>query len=101
MTAGLALAATRCRLNRSPSKSDAAAETCRARLATMVLFLAMISLAGCEAFSSNDSVATIGADLTMYAVEGDEIRIAATAEQEMVVANIGLPPIHRLRNCRL
>ena len=54
----------------------------------MVLFLAMISLAGCEAFSSNDSVATIGADLTMYAVEGDEIRIAATAEQEMVVATL-------------
>ncbi len=44
---------------------------------------AMLLLAGCQALSGNDSVATIGADLTMYAMESGAIRAAATAEQSM------------------
>ena len=47
-------------------------------------------LAGCSAFAGSDTVATIDADLTMYAAESDMIRSAATTEsnmaQETVVA---------------
>lgn len=47
-------------------------------------------LAGCGALAGSDGVATIDADLTMYAEESDMIRAAATTEsnmaQETVVA---------------
>ena len=50
----------------------------------MALWIASLCLlAGCQAFGSVDEVATIGADLTMYAAEGEAIRLAATAERVM------------------
>ena len=45
-------------------------------------------LAGCQAFGSSDSVATIGADLTMYALESDDILAAATAERSMAIETV-------------
>ncbi len=43
----------------------------------------MLFLAGCNALVAGDPVATIDADLTMYAAESDMIRSAATAESNM------------------
>ena len=45
-------------------------------------------LAGCQAFSGGDDAAMIDSDLTMYALESESIRVAATAEQIMVVETI-------------
>ena len=53
------------------------------RLARVCGVAALLLLAGCQALSGSDSVATIGADLTMYAAEGDAILAGATAEQIM------------------
>ena len=58
------------------------------RLAWLVITLCLVGLpflAGCQAFSSADNVATIDADLTMYASDSESIRVVATAEQVMVV----------------
>ena len=62
-----------------------------ARMAWMVsafCFAGSLMLAGCQAFSAGDAVATIDPDLTMYALENESIRGAATAEQIMVVETI-------------
>lgn len=48
----------------------------------------MLVLAGCSALAASDSVATIDADLTMYAAESDMIRVAATAESNMAVETV-------------
>ena len=48
----------------------------------------MLFLAGCNAFAAGDSVATIDADLTMYAAESDMIRAAATAESNMALETV-------------
>lgn len=48
----------------------------------------MLFLAGCNALVASDSVATIDADLTMYASEGDMIRAAATAESNMALETV-------------
>ncbi len=45
-------------------------------------------LSACQAFSAGDSVATIDADLTMYAAENEAIRAAATAEQVLLVEKV-------------
>lgn len=45
-------------------------------------------LAGCQAISGGEGIATIDADLTMYASESRSIRAAATAERSMVVETL-------------
>lgn len=45
--------------------------------------VSILVLAGCNALVASDSVATIDADLTMYAAESEMIRSAATAESNM------------------
>ncbi|MCY3779919.1 MAG: hypothetical protein OXG78_06400 [Chloroflexi bacterium] len=48
----------------------------------------LLLMTGCQALGGGDSVATIGADLTEYAVEGGAILAAATAERNMAVETI-------------
>ena len=48
----------------------------------------LLLLVGCQALTSGDSVATIGADLTMYASESDSIRAAVTADGIMAVETV-------------
>ena len=48
----------------------------------------LLLLTGCQALSGDDPVATIDADLTMYASESESIRAVGTAEQIMVVETI-------------
>jgi len=48
----------------------------------------VLFLSGCNAFAAGDSVATIGADLTMYAAENDMMRAAATAESIMALETV-------------
>ena len=57
-------------------------------LAEMLSRLALLLLAGCQALSSGESVATIDSDLTMYASEDESIRAAATAEQSMALETL-------------
>ena len=57
-------------------------------LANMLSRLALLLLVGCQAFSSGDSVATIDADLTMYAIEDESIRADATSEQSMAIETL-------------
>ena len=49
----------------------------------ILLTASALALSGCGALVASDSVATIDADLTMYAAERDMIRTAATAESNM------------------
>ena len=56
--------------------------------ARMLMPIAIVLLAGCNALVASDSVATIDADLTMYASESDMIRAAATAESNMAVETV-------------
>ncbi len=53
-----------------------------------LLFAGALMMAGCGAFSGGDAAATIDSDLTMVALESESIRVAATAEQMMVVETI-------------
>lgn len=55
----------------------------KSRVVRFYCLTAMLLSAGCQALSGNDSVATIDADLTMYAMESEAIRAAATEEQNM------------------
>ena len=48
----------------------------------------MLLLTSCQAISGDDPVATIDADLTMYASESDSIGAVGTAEQMMAVETI-------------
>lgn len=57
-------------------------------LARSLSFAGSLLLAGCQAFSGSDAVATIDSNLTMYALERESIRIAATAERMEVVETI-------------
>ncbi len=54
----------------------------------LIYQLVLLVLAGCQTLASGDSVATIGADLTMYASESDSILAASTAERNMVVETV-------------
>lgn len=54
----------------------------------MLVPVSIIFLAGCNALVASDSVATIDADLTMYASESDMIRSAATAESNMALETV-------------
>lgn len=54
----------------------------------MLVPVSIIFLAGCNALVASDSVATIDADLTMYASESDMIRAAATAESSMAIETV-------------
>lgn len=54
---------------------------------SMVCLVLWLLLAGCQAFSG-DAAAPIDADLTMYALESESIRVAATAERIMVEATL-------------
>lgn len=61
----------------------------RARvLVSCVCLSGMLLLTSCQAFGGDDPVATIDADLTMYASESESIRAVGTAEQIMVVETI-------------
>lgn len=51
-------------------------------------FVGMLMLASCQAFGPGNSVATIDADLTMYSLEREALRVAATAERIMVVETV-------------
>lgn len=57
-------------------------------LVSCVCLSGLLLLTGCQAFSGDDPVATIDADLTMYASESESIRAVSTAEQIMVVETI-------------
>ena len=48
----------------------------------------LLALAGCAAIGGGDSVAILDTDLTIYAMEADSIRAAATAEQIAVVETV-------------
>ncbi len=54
----------------------------------LLLLLGLLLLAGCQTLGNADSVATIDVDLTLYAAESDQIKLAATAEQEAVLATL-------------
>lgn len=54
----------------------------------MLLPIASILLVGCSSLVASDSVATIGADLTMYASESEMIRAAATVESNMAIETV-------------
>lgn len=54
----------------------------------LLLLVLTLVLAGCDALAGSDSVATIDADLTMYAAESDMIRAAATAESNMAAQTV-------------
>jgi hypothetical protein len=54
----------------------------------ILLPVAMLFLAGCNALAASDSVAMIDADLTLYASERDMIRAAATAESIMALETV-------------
>lgn len=54
----------------------------------IIVAVSFICLAGCNALVASDSVATIDADLTMYASESDMIRAAATAESNMALETV-------------
>lgn len=61
------------------------------RVAVDVISLCLVSLfllAGCQAFGGADAVATIEADLTLYALESESIGAISAAEQVMVVETI-------------
>lgn len=64
--------------------------TLRAGIERALALLVCALLAGCQALSGSDSVATIDADLTMYAAEIESIREVATAEQNMVVGTLAV-----------
>ena len=55
---------------------------------TLIQLLALLCLAGCQALAGADSLATIGADMTLYAAERDGIRAAATSEQNMSIETL-------------
>ncbi len=57
-------------------------------LVSSFYFAVSLMLAGCQAFSGDDAVATIDPDLTLYALEDESIRVAATADRIMVVETI-------------
>ncbi len=48
----------------------------------------LLCLTGCGAFSDSGAVATIDAELLMYATEGSGIQAAATAEQSMLIETV-------------
>ena len=54
----------------------------------MLMPFATILLASCSALVASDSVATIDADLTMYAAESGMIRAAATSESQMAAETV-------------
>ncbi len=54
----------------------------------ILVAVSILFLAGCNALAAGDSVATIDADLTMYASESDMIREAATAESNMALETV-------------
>ena len=57
-------------------------------LVSCVCLGCLLLLTSCQAFSGENPVATIDADLTMYASESESIRAVGTAEQIMVVETI-------------
>ena len=58
------------------------------RLLRTIGFVGLSLAAGCQAVGGGESLATIDADLTMYASESQSIRVAATAERFMVVETL-------------
>lgn len=54
----------------------------------LVSLAGLLTLVGCQAFSGSDSVATIDADLTMYAAESRAILAAATSERSMALETV-------------
>lgn len=54
----------------------------------LICFVGLLLLAGCQALSGDNPAATIDADLTMVASEGESIRAVGTAEQIMAVETI-------------
>lgn len=57
-------------------------------LVSWVCLSGLLLLTSCQALSGDNPVATIDADLTMYASESESIRAVGTAEQMMVVETI-------------
>lgn len=57
-------------------------------LVSWVCLSGLLLLTSCQALSGDSPVATIDADLTMYASESESIRAVGTAEQMMVVETI-------------
>ncbi len=57
-------------------------------LVSWVCLSCLLLLTGCQAFSGEDPVATIDADLATYASESESLRAGGTAEQIMVVETI-------------
>ena len=53
-----------------------------------ICVIGLLMLTGCRAFSGENPIATIDADLAMYASESDSLRAVGTAEQIMAVETI-------------